>query len=308
MRIKRLYILILKSYLGPFLATFFISLFVLLMQFLWKYVDDLVGKGLGWDIIGQLMFYASSTFVPLALPLAILLSSIMTFGNLGEHSELTAIKASGISLQKMMRPLIITSILTSIAAFYFSNNVLPIANLKMKTLLWDVRQQKPALNIKEGIFFDGIEGYVIKVKKKEKDGQHIGGVLIYNHSNKSGKLDVTSAEKGSMVTTEDKRYLIFTLENGSNYVEQNNDRKNVSNFPFQRTKFTKQTMLFDLSPFSLSRTSEDLFKNDYQMMNISQLKFSIDTLDIELKKRKKEILTYAIKRYYFLNNFLNLNL
>ena len=160
---KKLHIYLLKSYLSPFIATFFIALFVLLMQFIWKYIDDLVGKGLEWTVIMQLLFFASATFVPLALPLAVLLSSLMTMGNLGERYELAAMKAAGISLGKVMMPLVYSSILICIAAFYFSNNILPVANLKMSSLLYDVREQKPALNIKEGIYYKGIEDFVIKV-------------------------------------------------------------------------------------------------------------------------------------------------
>ncbi|MEA3477856.1 MAG: LptF/LptG family permease, partial [Bacteroidota bacterium] len=138
---KKIYSLVIRTYLGPLIFTFFIALFILLMQFLWMYIDDLVGKGLEWYIIIELLFYASSTFVPLALPLAILLSSIMTFGNLGEHYELVAMKAAGISLRQIMKPLIILSIVISAIAFYFSNNILPVANLKFKSLLYDVRKQ-----------------------------------------------------------------------------------------------------------------------------------------------------------------------
>ncbi|MEI7596943.1 MAG: LptF/LptG family permease [Bacteroidota bacterium] len=305
MKIKKLYILIIKSYLGPFAATFCIALFVLLMQFLWKYIDDLVGKGLEWHIIAELMFYTSSTFVPLALPLAILLSSIMTFGNLGEHSELTAIKASGISLQKIMRPLFVMSLIISLLAFYFSNNVLPIANLKMRSLLWDVRNQKPALNIKEGIFYDEIDGYVIKVRHKDPDGQNIGGVIVYDHTNKSGKYNITTAEKGKMYMTEDKRYLMFELENGNNYLEQNQNRDNVDKQPFQRTKFEKQQMQFDLSSFSMERTDEELFKSNFQMLNISQLNTAVDTLYLDMYKEQDNIQKTALKRYYYLSQFID---
>ena len=163
---RKIYWLIIKSYLGPLVFTFFIALFILLMQFLWKYIDELVGKGLEWYIIAELLFYASSTFVPLALPLAILLSSLMTFGNLGENYELVAMKASGISLRRIMLPLIVLSILISGVAFYFSNNILPVANLKFKSLLYDVRQQKLALDIKEGVFYNGIDGFIIRIGKK----------------------------------------------------------------------------------------------------------------------------------------------
>ncbi|MCD4679968.1 MAG: LptF/LptG family permease, partial [Bacteroidales bacterium] len=148
---RKIYYLIIKSYLGPLLMTFFIVLFILLMQFIWKYVDDLVGKGLEWYIILELLFYASWTFIPLALPLAILLSSLMTFGNLGEHYELVAMKSAGISFRKAMKPLVVLSIVISIGAFYFSTNILPLVNLKFHSILYDVRHQKLALNIKEGV-------------------------------------------------------------------------------------------------------------------------------------------------------------
>src|SRR3569832_264611 len=144
---KRITRLVIISFVGPFVMTFFIALFILLMQFLWKYVDDLVGKGLGWFIIAQLMTYVAVTLVPLALPLAMLLSSIMTFGNLAEHYELVACKSAGMSLQRIMRPMTILTVLICVGAFYFSNNILPWANLKMKALLYDVRNQKPALYI-----------------------------------------------------------------------------------------------------------------------------------------------------------------
>ncbi|MBU1718996.1 MAG: LptF/LptG family permease [Bacteroidetes bacterium] len=214
---KKLYWFIIRSFMGPFAATFFISLFVLLMQFLWKYIDDLVGKGLEWYVLSELLFYASSTFVPLALPLAMLLSSIMTFGNLGEHSELTAIKAAGVSLQKAMRPLIATAFSISILAFLFSNYVLPLANLKMGTLLYDVRSQKPALNLKEGIFNSEIDGYVLYVGKKERDGETVRKVIIIDHTYHSGRLNITLAENGRINMSDDRRYMIFSLSDGYNY-------------------------------------------------------------------------------------------
>src|SRR5688572_9510357 len=156
---KKIDRLIITSFIGPFVVTFFIALFILLMQFLFKYIDDLVGKGLEWYVVTELMVYASSTLVPMALPLAVLLSSIMTFGNLGEHYELVALKSSGISLRRIMMPLIVCAFALSIAAFFFSNIVMPFANLKMGALMWDVKNQKPTLALKEGIFYNGIEGY-----------------------------------------------------------------------------------------------------------------------------------------------------
>lgn len=281
----------LKTYLGPFVFTFFVSLFILLLQFLWKYIDDLVGKGLEWYIIAKLMFYASSTFVPLALPLAVLLSSLMTFGNMGEHYELVAMKAAGISLRKAMRPLVILSLTISILAFLFSNYVLPVANLKFGSLLYDVRQQKLAFNINEGIYYHGLEGFVIRVGKKAKDNKTIYDVKIYNHSKNRGNLTVTTAESGTMQLSPNEKSIIFTLYNGNRYSEIINVAKYRVSRPFESTKFKKQILNFDLSQFQLNHTDEDLFKSHYSMLNIQQLNKSIDSLSkkyIKSEKRYKD--------------------
>ncbi len=293
---KRLDRFILKSYLGPLVMTFFISLFILLMQFLWKYIDDLVGKGLEWYIIVKLMFYASSTFVPLALPLSILLSSLMMFGNLGEHYELVSIKAAGISLSRVMRPLIIVSILISALAFYFSNVILPKANLKFLSLLYDVREKKLAFNLKEGVFYNGIEGFVIRVEKKEKDGNTIRDVMVYDHTKRQGNISLTTAEWGKMELSPDKRFLVFRLFNGTNYEERVDLRYNETTRPFQRTTFTEQYQMFDLSAFQLTRTDESLFKKNYEMQNVSQLSFSIDSIRRQLAEERK------INEMTFMNN------
>jgi len=290
----------LKSYLGPFVFTFFVALFILLLQFLWKYIDDLVGKGLEWYIIAKLMFYASSTFVPLALPLAMLLSSLMTFGNMGEHYELVAMKAAGISLRKAMKPLIILSMIISIAAFLFSNYVLPVANLKFGSLLYDVRQQKLAFNISEGIYYHGLEGFVIRVGKKAKDNKTIYDVKIYNHSKNQGNLMVTTAESGTMQLSPNKKNLIFTLYNGYRYNEIINVARYRINRPFESLKFNKQILNFDLSQFQLNRTNEDLFKSHYSMLNIRQLNNSIDSLSSKHLIRKNRYLKKFIDKYSYL--------
>src|SRR3990172_4008883 len=173
---------IILSYIGPFLMTFFIAVFVLFMQFVWKYVDDLIGKGLETSTLAELFFYAALQTFPLALPLAILLSSLMTFGNLGEHFELVALKSSGMSLQKIMFPLMVVAFLTSVGAFVFSNNLLPYVNLKTNSLIYDIQQKKPTLNIKEGVFYNGIDGYTIRIEKKENDGITCHGIMIYDHT------------------------------------------------------------------------------------------------------------------------------
>jgi lipopolysaccharide export system permease protein len=275
---KKLDGFILRSYLGPLVMTFFIALFILLMQFLWKYIDDLVGKGLEWYIILKLMFYASSTFVPLALPLAILLSSLMMFGNLGEHYELVTMKAAGISLSRIMRPLIIVSVFISALAFYFSNVVLPVANLKFLSLLYDVREKKLAFNLRPGVFYNGIEGFVIRVGKKDPDGNTIRDVMVYDHTKHMGNVSLTLAEWGKMELSPDKRFLVFLLYNGTNYEERIDLRGNEQTRPFQRTKFKEQVQRFDLSAFQLTRTDENLFKKNYEMQNLRQLDFSIDSI------------------------------
>jgi lipopolysaccharide export system permease protein len=284
---KKLDLFILRTYLGPLVLTFFIALFILLMQFLWKYVDDLVGKGLEWYIIFKLLFYASSTFVPLALPLAILLSSLMMFGNLGEHYELVSMKAAGISLRRIMMPLVIVSFFISGLAFYFANTVLPEANLKFLSLLYDVRSKKLAFNLRNGVFYDGIEGYVIRVGKKEKDGNTIRDVMIYDHTDHQGNTMVTTASWGKMELSPDKRYLVFLLYEGMNYEERTTMRRHEVTRPFQRTKFKEQRLLFDLSAFQLSRTDESLFKKNYEMQNISDLMISIDSITLEVNRQRE---------------------
>ncbi|MCF8298904.1 MAG: LptF/LptG family permease [Saprospiraceae bacterium] len=296
---KKIYTFILKSYLGPFVMTFFIALFILLLQFLWKYIDDLVGKGLEWYILAKLLFYMSSTFVPLALPLAILLSSLMTFGNLGENYELVAAKAAGISLRKTMQPLVILSILISISAFYFANNVMPIANLKARSLLYDVQQQKPTVNIKPGVFYNEIDNYTIRIGKKEKDGMNISNIMIYDHSDRKGNINLTVAQYGKMEFTPDNRYLIFTLHNGYNYYESINNRRQRQTRPFQRTKFKEEIRRIDLSSFAFQKTDEELFKDHYQMLNISQLQNALDSLAIYKDDKYEEFSEFILNSFYF---------
>ena len=296
---KKVYLLVLRSYLGPLIITFFVAVFVILMQFLWRYIDDLVGKGLEWYIVLELLFYASSTFVPLALPLAILLSSIMTFGNLGEHYELVAMKSAGISLWKIMRPLIVLSIFISGIAFYFSNNVLPIANLKFKSLLYDVRKQKLAFDMTEGIFYNGMEGFVMRVGRKERDDRTIHDVMIYNHSERKGNVRLTVADSGRMESTADGRYLIFQLYNGYSYKEEHDQKGYRQNRHFQKTQFAEQRRRFDLSGFNMTRTDEDLFKNNYSMLNISQLNYTIDSLGSQYNDKKSSFSDKFSKHYQF---------
>ena len=241
------------------------------MLFLFKYIDDLIGKGFEWYVILELLVYASATHVAMALPLAILLSSIMTFGSLGENYELVAIKSAGISLQKAMMPLIIVVCMLSLSAFLFSDYWLPKANLKMGSLLYDVRNQKAAFLINEGIFNTSIPGYAIRVQKKDPD-QTLHDVLIYERNTSSGNVNVLMAKEGQMFTTDDDQLLVLKLKNGMRFEES--PGASASYNPrqrFMRTEFKETEQRFDLSGFQMKRTDEELFKSNYAMMNIRQL-------------------------------------
>jgi lipopolysaccharide export system permease protein len=279
-RMKKLHLFILKTYVGPLFLTFFIVVFILLMQFLWKYIDDLIGKGLDLSVIAELLVYTSAGLVPLALPLAILLSSLMTFGNLGENFELTALKSAGISLQRIMSPLIILTIVMSVGAFYFSNNVLPYTNLKMRSLLYDIQQQRPEMLIKEGIFYYGIDNYSIKVAEKNLRTNMMYNIKIYDHSDNRGNKKVSVADSGFMMITEDKGHLITTLYNGYNYEEMENraQQSRHRTFPHRNDRYDEQTMIIELSGFDLQRTDEELFRGNSQMMNITQLEMTSDSI------------------------------
>lgn len=302
--LKRLDWLLIKSFLGPFVLTFFIALFVLVMQFLWKYIDDLVGKGLNTFVLVELIFYASARLVPLALPLAVLLSSIMTFGSLGEHLELTAMKASGISLLRMMQPLVITVAVISLFAFFFSNNLLPIANLKFQTLLYDIRNQKPSLAIKEGIFYNEIDGFSIRINKKDDDGNTMRDIIMYDHSSGQGSDHVIYAEKGVLEQDEKNMALTFFLENGRQYKDISTRKKpeDPENYDMYYTSFKTWEKKFDLSKFKLSRSDEGFFKDLKQMMTLSQLLQHVDTVQKEQAGLLVSMSDYA-KPYYSFTKF-----
>jgi lipopolysaccharide export system permease protein len=273
---KKLDLLIVKAFVGPFIATFFITLFVLVLQFFWLYIDDVVGKGIDGLTVGRLVFYLSATLVPLALPLAVLLSSIMTLGNLGETFELIAIKAAGISLLRFMRPLFFVSLALTILAFFFNNNILPICNLRMNTIKYDIIVTKPAFNIKEGVFYDRIEGFVIKIGKKEKDDSTIRNVVIYEQS--GGQTDnVIIADSGKMLVTPDKQALEFVLKSGTRYQEQGNGTPGGSQLT--RMSFKQYKKVVDLSSFRMNKTDDSTFKHNYQMLTLNQLTHSIDSIE-----------------------------
>jgi lipopolysaccharide export system permease protein len=274
--IKKLDKLIIGAFIGPFIATFFITVFVLVLQFFWLYIDDIVGKGLDLITIFTFILYVCATLVPLALPLAVLLSSIMTFGNLGETFELVAIKSAGIPLLRFMRPLFIVSIFICGIAYMFNNYIIPVAELKMQTLKYDIIVSKPAFDIKEGVFYDKIDGYIIKIGKKDKDGATIHDILIYQHNYTLLQDNAIVAQSGKMTISPDKKFLEFNLKNGWNYQEKG--QRSTVNTQLIRMGFAEYKKVFDLSSFKLNKTDDSAFKNNYQMLNMRQLNTTVDSL------------------------------
>ena len=295
--LKKLDKLILKAFAGPFLLTFAVVQFILLTHTLLKYLDDIIGKDLGTGVLLQLLFYFSVLIVPVSLPLAVLLSSLMTYGNLGEHHELTAIKASGIALTRILRPVLLLTLGLALGAFWFNETIVPRANLKAYSLLWDVRQQKLALDIREGVFYNGIPGYTIKVDRKTgENGDRLHGVMIYDHTQKSGNATVMLADSGRMFTRFNGGYLGLELFHGHNYVEQP-DASNRAGASFVRQGFDHNMITLSLASFDLNRTKEELFTTNRMMLNIPQLHYATDSVQKQLRIQRS-ILPRSMNGYY----------
>ena len=275
--IKKLDLLILKSFIGPFIITFFIAIFVLTMQILWKYIDDLVGKGLDFITIGKFVWYASASLLILAMPIAIIISTIMTFGNLGESFELVAIKSAGISLLRFMRPLIIFTAFLCGITFFFANNVVPYTQLKFVTLYNDIFFQKPAFELKPGVFFTTIPSYAIRIGNKNEDGSAIKDVLIYEQGNYLQDNSIAATE-GRMSISPNKDFLEFNLYNGTRYQERGN--QGDSSTEYYRLHFKEYKKLFDLSVFARQSTNDSVFRNNQKMMSARQLNNNIDSLQV----------------------------
>jgi len=277
-------------------------MFILLMFFLFKYVDDLIGKGFEWYVILELMFYASAAQVAMALPLAVLLSSIMTFGTLGENYELVAIKSAGVSLQKAMMPLFVVIIMLSVSAFLFSEYMLPKTNLKFGSLLWDIRNKKLAFLIKEGVFNNSIPGYSIRVDKKWDDGR-LEGIMIYQANDKNDIANIIMAKEGTMNKTPDNNTLLLKLKDGVRY--QESPGKNSYYNPRQelyRIRFKQTDVPFDLSSFKMNKTDENSFRSNNAMLNLKGLVHKKDSLSKEMdsiNRSSKE----NIGSYYKQNNY-----
>lgn len=297
-KMKKLYKLIISSFFRTFFPTIIVVMFILLMQFIWLYVDELVGKGLEWQVIAELLFYWSASLIPQAMPLAVLLASIMTFGNLGETYELVAAKAAGISIWKMFQPMYFVMFGISLFGIFVSNILIPVANLKSRSLLYDVREKKPALAIAEGVFYSEIQGITIRVGKKDKKTQVMHDIIIYDKRANTTHSTVISAKKGIMNLSDDGRFLFFTLYDGARYEEMESQKNYYNTFPHSSTYFSEEKIMFDLNVFSFNRTDEDLFKHNYEMLNIIQLQYYSDSLKV-LKYTKAIELKQYVKPYYF---------
>ena len=276
---KTIHKLVLKAYLGPMFMTFFIVTFVLMMNFVWRYIDELVGKGLDALVIIELLCYATVNMITMGLPLAMLLAAIMTMGNLGENYELLAMKSAGMSLMKILKPLIIIVGLISIAGFFIINNLVPYSNRKLFSIIYDIRQQKQTIEFQDGLFFNGIDNMSIRVEKQDPKTKLLRGVLIYDNRNLNGNMTTTIADSGYIRLSDDKKFLLVTLYNGETY-EQTRNNQWYTKSSLRHHKFDRQDGTIPMSGFDFERTDENAFGNRSQTSNIAQLQHAIDSLDI----------------------------
>jgi lipopolysaccharide export system permease protein len=289
-----------RSYIGPLIMTVCLAMIVLILQFVWKYIDELVGKGLSSSVILELIMYVSAGLIPMALILGVLLSSIMTFGNLGEHSELNAMKSSGISLTRIMAPLFVLALVITSGAFLFSNYVIPKTNMKFFTLLLDIRKQRPEFDIKEGQFYNGLEGYSLKIGRRAKDTRMLYDLMIYDHTAKMGNTSVTLADSGYMVMTEDKRNLLLTLYSGYAYSEQLDENQHLKKTkPLRRDKFGMQQFVFTLPSNELNRTNEDYFKDNYKRKDMLELSNYVSEFRLAMENKLSKSIRDLLQNQYF---------
>jgi lipopolysaccharide export system permease protein len=288
--IKRLDLFLLKTFLPLFIMTFGICLFIFLMHFLWRYIDEMVGKGIEMYVLAKLFFYAALTFVPQALPLAILFASLMTFGNLGEQLELLAMKSSGISLVRIMKPLTFFLVIIAIWAFFFQNNVIPVSQVKMYTLLYSVQQKSPELEIPESTFYTGISGKNIYVKKKDKKAKLLKDIMIYDYSEGFNNVCVIVADSGRLKTSVNKKYLVMTLYSGESFENlkgnKNRAREAKDAVPYRRESFDTMEMLIEFDG-NFNMSNESIFQDRYVGKNIASLQQSIDSMTVRIDSVKQ---------------------
>lgn len=299
--IKKIDLYILKRFFTLLVMTFLIVIFILLMQFLWKNFADLVGKGLAWSVLAEFFAYAVTTLVPLALPLALLLASLMTFGNLGETFELTAMKSAGISLFRIIRPLIVSISLLVVAAFFFSNNVLPVSQKNLYTLLYSIKHKSPALDIPVGEFYSGINGVNLYVRDKHNNS--LKDLMIYDFSNGFNNAMVLVADSGFVQLSGDKKYLLLTLYHGESFENLRKQRAmSANNIPYRRETFEEKDLLFDFDS-DFNRFDESLLKDQHISKNIKELSHSIDSIQGIIDQRSREQVNEILSRRFFGREF-----
>lgn len=275
---KRLDRFILASFIGPFIAILLVVIFILMMQFLWLYIDELVGKGLSLKVILEFLGWGAATLVPLSLPLATLLASMMTLGTLGENNELLAIKAAGISLKRVLVPLVCASVLISVGAFFAGNNLIPVAYNKIYTLRDDIGRTKSEIKIPTGTFYDGIDGYILRIEERNDETGIMTGVMVYNHTGNKGNVSLTLADSALMKMSEDKSYLTFTLFNGSNYEETNTRKYRDTTLQLQKIDFNRQDLIIPLENYAFHKSDDGRFDDEVMSMNLKQLSHSQDSI------------------------------
>ena len=298
---KKIYRYVFKLFVSPLLATFFVSLFVLLMQFLWRYIGDIVGKGLEVHTLVEFFTYSTLTLVPMALPLAILLASLMTFGNLGERLELLSIKAAGISLARVMRPLIIFVVAISIGAFFFANNVLPHSMSQLRALMHEIQHQRPELSLKEKVFDYSMKDMTIKIGSKAPDGSMLYDVMIFNHTDRTEQGSVTVADSGTIVFSPDKSYSTITLYDGQSYsiVKDEKKKYDKKKLPYRRDKFAKQVIFFENSE-DYKRPDAEMYGNHRTSQNLAELNESVAEHD-SIFQHKQTGITKQLKDHTYLD-------
>jgi lipopolysaccharide export system permease protein len=291
---------LIRSFIGPFIVSFFIALFVLIMQFLWLYIDEMMGKGLTIFDVSELLFYLSIGFVPQALPIGVLISTVMVMGNLAERYELSSFKSAGVSLLRVMRPLLMSVGAVALFSFFTSEVLIPWANLKFYSRFYDIRKSKPALNLEAGVFNDEFAAFTLRIGKKYGDGSQLEDVMIYgNKGFNTSMVNQTMAKKGEMLNSADRQFIVMNLYDGIRYEETtgSNGQQSGKN-PFVRTKFSSWQTIFDLSEFDRKETDESLFKNNQKMLSSGQLFGAMDsmtrldhTLSDEMNRSIRELIT-----------------
>ena len=281
---------LIKGFIGPFVIAFFIAIFVLVMQLLWSFIDDIIGKGVGMFEILELVFYNSLSLFPLGLPIAVLLASVMQFGGLSERYELSSFKSAGISLLRIMMPVAICAFMAAGFSLYCSNTLIPITNLKFFSRLYDIRNQKPALSIEEGVFNDDFKGFSIRVGEKNPNNRDIADVMIYDQSTSSRrKFNMIKAERGEMYISDDQRFFVMKLYDGEQYQEVERSGT-VKALPFARTSFKSWTKYFDLSEFEMGKTPEEYFKSHHKMKSVNELAGEIDSIELDIQETRLDAL------------------